>query len=210
MTTRSLIGFTVFLLVLVLIDLYAYKGINAAISSWSQGRQADRAALLLGAEHWHNRVAGQGGDPTSRTSVAQATTASCSRWRLVPPFSCQSGIVLFHGLDDLFHLFRWGWWKVTLGRATGDAFSCRLSEATAGLLVSTVPFIGVLYGIKGQRNFKRPHTGELLLPASFHGLRIVRSTTYAGELDWTVRSCRKVRITVGSKSRDLILFTGDW
>ncbi|MBK8339531.1 MAG: hypothetical protein IPK99_05740 [Flavobacteriales bacterium] len=124
MTTRSLIGFTVFLLVLVLIDLYAYKGLNTAISNWSQGgRRIVRLsywALSIGMIALLVWVAISMQDLRgTRNHSFMFSLAALFLLFFLPKVV----IILFHGLDDLFHPFRWGWWKVTPGaRLPGRRF----------------------------------------------------------------------------------------
>ncbi|MBK7752531.1 MAG: metallophosphoesterase [Flavobacteriales bacterium] len=215
MTTRGLIGFSIFLLVLVLIDLYAYKGINAAISSWSQGgRRIVRLsywALSIGMIALLVWVAISLQDLRgTRNHSFMFSLAALFLLFFLPKVV----IILFHGLDDLFHLFRWGWWKVTPGgEASGETLSRAAFLSQAGLLVSAVPFIGVLYGItKGRRNFKVAHipVNSSRLPASFHGLRIVQiSDLHLGSYGSDRSIVQKGVDLINAEKPDLILFTGD-
>ena len=88
-------------------------------------------------------------------------------------------VVIFHGLDDLLHLGRWIWSKLLPGPAdgSGEALDRANFLSQLGLIVASVPFVGVLYGVtKGRHSFNVSHVpvGSASLPAAFHGLRIMQ------------------------------------
>ncbi|MCB0795260.1 MAG: metallophosphoesterase [Flavobacteriales bacterium] len=123
-------------------------------------------------------------------------------------------IVLFHGLEDMFQLFRWSWWKLTpAGEASGEVISRTRFLSQIGLYAAAVPFIGVLYGItKGRRSFRveQVPVRAANLPAAFDGLRIVHISdmhlgSFPKDSDIVARGVDMIQ----AQQPDLILFTGD-
>ena len=216
MTSRGLFGFIIFLVVLVAIDLYAYKGVNTAISGWSQGgRRAVRLAYwgvsigMIALLIW---VAVSIQDLRStRNHSFMFSLAALFMLFFLPKVV----IILFHGLEDLIEVGRWLFDKLTPGDpvATGEPITRLRFISQVGLALSAIPFAGVLYGIThGRRNFRieRVHLNAPNLPAAFDGLRIVQiSDLHLGSFPSGTDIVRKGVDLINEERPDLILFTGD-
>lgn len=216
MFTRGMIGFFIFLGVLVLIDMYAFKGVNTAISGASPGLK--RWVRLL---YW----AGSIGMLALLIWVAvsiqdlRSTRNHSFMFSLAALFMLfflpKVVIILFHGLEDLIEVGRWLFDKLTPGDpvATGEPITRLRFISQVGLALSAIPFAGVLYGIThGRRNFRieRVHLNAPNLPAAFDGLRIVQiSDLHLGSFPSGTDIVRKGVDLINEERPDLILFTGD-
>ncbi|MCB0812655.1 MAG: metallophosphoesterase, partial [Flavobacteriales bacterium] len=123
-------------------------------------------------------------------------------------------IILFHGLDDILHVFRWGWWKLTpAGEASGETMTRWRFISQMGLYASAIPFAGVLYGItKGRRDFRVEHVPipSERLPKAFDGLRVVQiSDLHLGSFPLDSDIVQRGVELINLQEPDLILFTGD-
>ena len=215
MSTRTIVPFLIFLFVLVLIDLYAYKGLSAALNGYSSTvRRLIRILywivsigilamlIYMGATFRSMRA--------DRSHAQVFTLVALFILFLLPKLV----MVFFHGLDDLLHLFRWSWWKLTPGgEASGETLSRADFLSRVGLFVSAVPFVGVLYGItKGRSRFTVEQVAirSNTIPSAFHGLRIVQvSDMHLGSFDLDSDIVRTGVDLINAQEPDLILFTGD-
>lgn len=213
---RGLLGFVVFLIVLVLIDLYAYKGVHTAVSGWTQGgRRAVRLvywALSIGMLALLVWVAVSIQDLRStRNHSFMFSLAALFMLFFLPKVV----IILFHGLEDLIEGGRWLFDKLTPGDpvSTGEPITRLRFLSQVGLALSAIPFAGVLYGLThGRRNFRveRFHLDTPNLPAAFDGLRIVQiSDLHLGSFPSGTDIVRKGVDLINEERPDLILFTGD-
>ncbi|MBK9273773.1 MAG: metallophosphoesterase [Flavobacteriales bacterium] len=213
---RGLLGFVVFLVVLVLIDLYAYKGVHTAVSGWTQGgRRAVRLiywALSIGMLALLVWVAVSIQDLRStRNHSFMFSLAALFMLFFLPKVV----IILFHGLEDLIEAGRWLFDKLTPGDpvSSGEPITRLRFISQVGLALSAIPFAGVLYGIThGRRNFRieRLHISAPHLPAAFDGLRIVQiSDLHLGSFPSGTDIVRKGVDLINEERPDLILFTGD-
>ncbi|MBK6628124.1 MAG: metallophosphoesterase [Flavobacteriales bacterium] len=216
MTSRGLLGFVVFMVVLVLIDLYAYKGINTAMNGWTQGgRRVVRLiywAVSIGMLALMVWVAVSIQDLRStRNHSFMFSLAALFMLFFLPKVV----IILFHGVEDLIEGGRWLFDKLTPGDpvSAGEPITRLKFLSQVGLALSAIPFAGVLYGIThGRRNFRieRVHLSAPNLPAAFDGLRIVQiSDLHLGSFPSGTDIVRKGVDLINKERPDLILFTGD-
>ncbi|MBV6404359.1 MAG: metallophosphoesterase [Flavobacteriales bacterium] len=216
MTTRGILGFAIFLFVLALIDLYAYKGVNTAMAQAGPGlRRWVRLgywALSIGMLALLVWVAVSIQDLRStRNHSFMFSLAALFMLFLLPKVV----IVLFHGLEDLVEGGRWLLGKLTPGDpvASGDPISRLRFLSQVGLALSAVPFVGVLYGItQGRRNFRveRVRLTSNKLPVAFDGLRIVQiSDLHLGSFPASTDIVRRGVDLINEERPDLVLFTGD-
>ena len=157
MSPTALRNFAIFVFILVLIDLYAYKGVNAALANHSLTLR--RLVRFL---YWivsigilglmiYSVVSMQGSQVRRDNSYVFSLVALFLLF-----FLPKLVIVIFHGLDDLLHVGRWIWSKLLPGPAegSGEALDRANFLSQLGLIVASVPFVGVLYGVtKGRRSF---------------------------------------------------------
>ncbi len=216
MSPKAVRNFAIFLVVVVLIDLYAWKGINTALANhsavlrrlvrfvyWSIsiGMIAMLAWTLFRMQDLRN----------SRDHSYVFSLIGLFLLFFLPKLI----IVLFHGMDDLLHLLRMGWSKLAPAPAEGNGESIGRVRflSQLGLILATVPFASVLYGMtKGRRTFNvaRVMVGSPNLPVEFEGLRIVQISdmhlgSYGGDLSIVKHGVE----LINAEDPDLIVFTGD-
>jgi uncharacterized protein len=216
MSPAALRNFFIFLLVLIAIDLYAYKGVNTALAN--HGVVLRRMVRFL---YWVISIGLLGmivyvgfnfRDPEARRDHSFAFSMVALFLLFFLP---KLVMLVFHGLDDLLHLVRWGWDKLTPGPvdAAGEGIDRARFLSQLGLIVSVVPFAGVLYGVtKGRRNFNlaRVPVRSGNLPEAFDGLRVVQiSDMHLGSYGGDMSIVRNGVDLIMAEKPDLILFTGD-
>lgn len=209
-------GFLIFLVVLIAIDLYAYKGVNTALAQHSIVlRRMVRFlywVISIGLLCMIIYVAVNFRDPEARRDHSFAFSMVALFLLFFLP---KLVMVVFHGLDDLLHLVRWSWDKLTPGpvAANGEGIDRARFLSQLGLIVSVVPFAGVLYGVtKGRRNFNlaRVPVRSSALPEAFNGLRVAQiSDMHLGSYGGDLSIVRRGVDLIMAEKPDLILFTGD-
>jgi len=216
MSPAALRNFMIFLVVLIAIDLYAYKGVNTALANHSMAlRRIFRFlywVISIGLLGMIVYVAINFRDPEARRDHSFAFSMVALFLLFFLP---KLVMLVFHGLDDLLHLVRWAWDKLTPGPvdAAGEGIDRARFLSQLGLIVSVVPFAGVLYGVtKGRRNFNlaRVPVRSGNLPEAFDGLRVVQiSDMHLGSYGGDMSIVRNGVDLIMAENPDLILFTGD-
>ncbi|MEO8066689.1 MAG: metallophosphoesterase [Flavobacteriales bacterium] len=217
MALRSLLAFVVFLLVLVLIDLYAYKGVNTALGGWTvAGRRWVRflywaisigmiATLVWAAFNVQELRA-------NRSYSFFFSLVALLMLFLLPKLV----IVAFHLIEDLLELLRWVACRLGQGSA-GNSDAEPITRfrflSQLGLALAAIPFAGVLYGItKGRRHFNvaRVTVKSAKLPAAFDGFRVVQvSDMHLGSFSLGTDIVQRGIDLINAENPDLLLFTGD-
>lgn len=216
MPLRSLLFFLVFVFVLVLIDLYAYKGINTALGGWTvAGRRWVRfvywaisigmiAVLVWGVFNVQELRA-------NRSYSFFFSLVALLMLFLLPKLV----IIAFHLIEDLLELLRWVGTRMHGGDRSvdGETYTRFRFLSQLGLALAAIPFAGVLYGItKGRRNFNvaRVTVKSAKLPAGFDGLRVVQiSDMHLGSFPTGSDIVQRGVDLINAEQPDLILFTGD-
>ncbi len=216
MPLRSLLFFLVFVFVLVLIDLYAYKGINTALGGWTvAGRRWVRfvywaisigmiAVLVWGVFNVQELRA-------NRSYSFFFSLVAMLMLFLLPKLV----IIAFHLIEDLLELLRWVGTRMHGGDRSvdGETYTRFRFLSQLGLALAAIPFAGVLYGItKGRRNFNvaRVTVKSAKLPAGFDGLRVVQiSDMHLGSFPTGSDIVQRGVDLINAEQPDLILFTGD-
>lgn len=216
MSPAALRNFGIFLVVLVLIDLYAYKGVNTALANHSLTLRRIVRFLywiisigILGLMVW-SVVSMQ--DPKVRRDHSYMFSLVALFLLFFLP---KLVMVIFHGLDDLLHFGRWLWSKLLPSTvdAPGEGIDRLRFLSQLGLIVAAIPFTGVLYGVtKGRRNFNlaRVPVPSDRLPEAFNGLKVVHISdmhlgSYGGDLSIVQNGVE----LINAEAPDLIVFTGD-
>lgn len=216
MSSRGLFSFLVFVLILVLIDVYAWKGVSTALGAVSPttrrwvrwiywAESIGMIALLI----WVS-ISIQDLRANRNYSFVFSLAALLILF-LLPKLV----IVIFHGVEDLLQGMRWLWAQVAPGAsgAAGEPISRLRFVSQLGLALAAIPFGAVLYGVtKGRRNFRVQH--ELVhskkLPKAFDGLRIVQiSDMHLGSFPTGTDIVQVGVDLINEQDPDLILFTGD-
>lgn len=214
MSSTALFRLILFLLVLLLIDFYAWRGISTALSGAAIGFRrvlrilywtASIAVLVMivfGASRMNELHA-------SQNRAFMYTVIGIFFLLLLPKVI----IVLFHGLEDLVELLRRGWDKLAPGMPSGADHDRIRFISQIGLALAAIPFTGVLYGLtRGWRHFNvaRVALKARNLPKAFDGLRIVQiSDMHLGSFGNSTEMVRHGINLINAQKPDLILFTGD-
>ncbi|WKZ66995.1 MAG: metallophosphoesterase [Flavobacteriales bacterium] len=216
MSPAALRNFLVFLLVLIAIDLYAYKGVNTALAQHSIVlRRIVRFlywVISIGLLGMVLYVGFNFRDPEARRDHSFAFSMVALFLLFFLP---KLVMVVFHALDDLLHLVRWAWDKLTPGPvdAPGEGIGRARFLSQLGLVISVVPFAGVLYGVtKGRRNFNlaRVPVTSGRLPEAFNGLRVAQiSDMHLGSYGGDLSIVRHGVDLINAEQPDIIVFTGD-
>lgn len=216
MSPAALRNFLVFLLVLIAIDLYAYKGVNTALAQHSIVlRRIVRFlywVISIGLLGMVLYVGFNFRDPEARRDHSFAFSMVALFLLFFLP---KLVMVVFHALDDLLHLVRWMWDRLTPGPvdAPGEGIDRARFLSQLGLIISVVPFAGVLYGVtKGRRNFNlaRVAVRSPRLPEGFAGLRVAQiSDMHLGSYGGDLSIVRHGVDLINAEQPDIIVFTGD-
>lgn len=213
---RSIFGFLVFVGIIVLIDLYAYKGINTALAGWTDaGRRWMRFiywAVSIGLiATWVWLFVNIAELRANRNYSFVFSLVAVSMLFFLPKLV----VVAFHLVEDLLELLRWAAAKMQPGKpdGNGEPISRIRFLSQVGLALATIPFAGVLYGIThGRRNFRveRVTIRSDKLPEQFTGLRVVQiSDMHLGSFPTDSDIVQRGIDLINAEEPDLILFTGD-
>lgn len=210
----SLPRLAIALLLLFLIDWYAWRGIHTALAlrgatvqrtaRWVYwGVSIGMLALVIFSAMRMDKLNGP------RNYAYLYTVVGVFLMLLLPKLV----IVLFHGLEDLLEVVRWAWGKLAPGAATGPDRGRLRFLSQMGLALAAIPFTGVLYGFtRGWRHFNvaRIPIRSGKLPKAFNGLKIVQiSDMHLGSFPEQTPVVQHGVDLINAEEPDLILFTGD-
>ena len=157
MTHRGLIGFLVFVGILVLIDLYAYKGINTALGGWTQsGRRWARLvywAISIGMIALLVWVAVSIQELRANRNYSFVfSLAALFMLFLLPKLV----IVIFHLIEDILQGMRWGWSRLAPGGEAhdGEGITRIRFISQIGLALAAIPFGGISCGVFRRANLE--------------------------------------------------------
>lgn len=215
--SKVVLGFTIFFLVLFLIDLYVFKGVKTIFSTSSF--PVRRIAAWL---YWLVNLAFIGcviytivtfSFFTKRPSFIFQFVAAAFVLLYVPKLI----FAIFLLGEDVYRLFRalgLGVYKLASSSNSPIEFfeSRRKFISQFATVVAGIPFISIIYGVaKGKYNFKI-HRVEVTfesLPKEFDGLKITQiSDIHSGSFDNPEPVKHAVRL-VNQQGSDVIFFTGD-
>lgn len=215
MSASAIVRSLLFIAVLFLIDLYAWKAVATAL-----------AGLPLGARRvvkWVYWIISVGMIGAVCYVILNFKTLRSGHdhsflFALMGVFVLfllpKLVLVIFHGAEDLVQAGRWAWMKATAsGGGGGEGISRLRFLSQVGLAVASVPFFGVLYGItrgRGRFHVRQVDIPAKGLPAAFDGLRIVQiSDMHLGSFAKDSDIVQHGVDLVNEQRPDLILFTGD-
>lgn len=214
MKERFFIFTLVMLVILVLIDLYAYKGVKLITSTSS-----DNTKSLVSKIYW-------------------GISFGVILWLLVLTFFLRSyfnprnysyffytfGVIIltllpklvfivFHLVEDLSFLAFWGTKRVISSAEEADKISRYQFLTQIGAYAAAVPFISIAYGIlKGRFDFRVENVEVVSdkIPQAFHGLRIAQiSDVHIGSFFDNPEPVLKGLKLLQEQKPDIIFFTGD-
>jgi predicted MPP superfamily phosphohydrolase len=215
MSPTALFRLALVLLLLLLIDWYAWRGIHTATGQWSAAVQR-----VLKVAYWTVSFAVLVGIAfgVARVNELHSAHNRAFIYTVIGIFVLfllpKLVIVIFHLLEDILELLRLAWGKFAPGAGAQAADPGRIRFLSQlGLALAAIPFAGVLYGLtRGWRNFnvaqvpiKAPN-----LPKAFDGLRIVQiSDMHLGSFPMDTEVVQHGIDLINEQRPDLILFTGD-
>lgn len=209
-------NFAIFLFVLVLIDLYAYKGLNSALANHSLVLRR-----IVRSVYWFVSIGILCVMVYSMFALQlpQVKHDQSRAFSLVALFLLfflpKIVMVLFTGIEDVQHLMRWTWSKLLPREvdSAGENIGRLHFFSQLGLILSVIPFAGVLYGVtKGRSKFNVTHipVPSNSLPQAFNGLRVVHiSDMHLGSYGGDHTLVRRGMELINAEKPDIIVFTGD-
>lgn len=124
---------------------------------------------------------------------------------------------LFHLVDDLSYGVLWLWNKLCYGNSPAGEGGIQMTRkvflSRVGIVVAGIPFFSILYGIlKGKYDFRiiKEQLTFGNLPGNFHGFRVVQiSDAHLGSFQENKGPVYKAIDMVNDLNPDIIVFTGD-
>ena len=216
MISRGMFGFFVFIAILVLIDIYAFKGISTALNGLGPtGKRWVRLiywaisigmlALLVWVSVSIQELRG------TRNYSFVFSLAALFMLFFLPKLV----IVVFHLIEDIMEGVRWLFVRLAPGApdVAGEPISRLRFISQTGLALAAIPFAGVLYGIShGRKYFKtrRLTVTSDKLPRAFDRLRIIQiSDMHLGSFSLDSDIVQRGVDLINAERPDIILFTGD-
>lgn len=204
--------------VLLIIDLYVFKGLKTYSSQW-QSEVLRRSILTL---HWVIFTFMTGWILWSTFNVPwNSSQNDYKNWYFIFGFSLMFYIpklifATFILADDIIFGVRWAISLVTpqIDTKAGETISRMQFIYQTGAVVAAVPFVGVAYGmLKGRfdwgvKNIQLPIAN---LPKEFEGLTMVQlSDLHLGSFFKDKASVQKAFDLIKEADPDILVVTGDW
>ena len=126
--------------------------------------------------------------------------------------------IVFHLSEDIIHIGKWIANKFLdtpeiLSKETSSGISRAKFLSQMGLILASIPFASILYGMtKGRFNFRINHEKLTFpnLPNDFNGFKIIQiSDIHIGSLFGHENQVKEAIELINDQNPDLILFTGD-
>lgn len=209
------LGGIIFILIIVLIEIYAFKGIHVTLKGWNHiGRS------ITYWSYWLLTVFAVGLTIMAflnfrawRTEHPNLLMVAMAAFMVI--FIPKIVLALFHGVDDLRLGFQWIASQFSRGDTStpGDpisraTFITRIGQAAAGLT-----FVSFLYGVSfGKFAFRtlKHKVAFQDLPDGLAGLKVIQiSDAHLGSFLDSFEEVKKGIELINSHNPDLILFTGD-
>lgn len=219
MRSVNIIPIIVTLSVILLIDLYTFKGIKILLADaqahWKKTATVIHWGIFAGISIW------------ILIAFNSAASSNETPYKLYPIYYYLFGVILllylpkiiwmvFHLLDDLNVAIQWVVAKINPTPGESDNTN-KITRAKflhqTGVIIGTIPFAAVAYGIlKGRYDF-RVQKEKLTfkhLPKSFQGFKVVQiSDAHLGSFFDNHTPVQKAIELVNNLNPDIIVFTGD-
>ena len=215
---RMLPFFLVTLVVLLLLDLYVFKGIKLLIQSW-ENTWLRRAVL------WFFWLLTLGFIIYCIWVIAHAREFQLAHnyrhffaafgifiLMLIPKLV----FAIFHLMDDISFGIMWGWNKLCYADSPageGVKITRAVFLSRIGIVLAGIPFFSILYGLlKGKYDFRviRQPLAFSNLPKSFHGFTVVQiSDAHLGSFMENKEPVEKAIAMINDLHPDVVVFTGD-
>ncbi len=215
---RSFQSIVLIIPILLLIDLYTYKGLIALVSKQSQKFRITATAIyftfslcLISLFIFFYLNYQQAPEIPSRYMRLMWFNGI-----FIAVFVFKLVYILFEGFSDILNGFRKIFQKKNF-KEPPPKFNSLVSRRDfirkTGIIVAALPFLGVFHGIGWGRFRFTVHHSEIKfpnLPAAFHGLRIVQlSDAHLGGFYGNEDKLKEVVTIIEDIKPDLLVFTGD-
>ncbi|MCF8371805.1 MAG: metallophosphoesterase [Bacteroidales bacterium] len=211
---RFYFSFSIFLIVLVLIDLYSFKAIRIAMKK-SVTRQVISIAFWALSVVLYVMVGTVLLNKPDHDTVGRYASISIIFGILLLFLLPKLMILVFHFFDDIQFLIRKLIVKLR-NRKTPRAISDKGRRAfltKTGIVLAALPFTSVMYGIfKGRFNFSVYSESIAFknLPGNFDGLKLVQfSDFHLGSFSGNYEQVEAAIELINQQEPDLLVFTGD-
>lgn len=216
---KNITPLILFIAIILIIDLYAFKSYRLVSSSWNNtARYSTFALYILSSLLTYGFI----------IYVFVSFTRDITKHPNYHLFYAGFGLLIlillpkmvvasFHLIDDILHLFKWVFNLFIHSTSTGLPAKNPLTRwqfiSRLGWILAAVPFLGVLYGILRGRYAYRVERANLKypnLPQSASGLKIVHiSDIHIGSFFHDFKPVQRGIEMVNALEPDIICFTGD-
>jgi predicted MPP superfamily phosphohydrolase len=209
----------IFLIFIVLIDLYAFQAFRHIIKSYRES-----TIRLIKTAYWIVSI-------LCFTLIVLAISSDWQSWnRYFRTYSFALLIIIIFSkivldifilMDDVVRLFRWLFMKISAwfqkpgtGKKVHQTTSISRADfiIKTGLLVSSIPFFSLIYGMMGNAykyQIRKLTLSFPDLPGSFDGFKIVQvSDIHTGSFLSSEPLTRAVNL-INDQKPDIVFFTGD-
>lgn len=211
--------FAIIVMVMVLIDIYTYKGLNLLISRLENKKLKKAIAVLF----WIVSGVMLGLVFTGYMFRATTRNVMVINWyyylfgAFIVLYLPKIVFIIFHFMEDIIHAVRWSIHKLMCRSvkeiSKGKPISRSRFLSQLGLGIAAIPFVAFLGGIvKGRFNFRVEHVRLAFpnLPKAFNGLKIVQvSDIHIGGFLGFEEKVKEAIDMVNAEHADLVFFTGD-
>jgi len=195
-----------FSVVLILIDLYVFKGLSGLA-----GNLSANSRLIFNVIYWlvsAGVLVGLYYGVTNRHSFANSNTLTLFIGVFMCLFVPKFIFLIFHALDDITNLAVFGYSKVS-----DTSFSRRSFFSQLGAISGSLMFGGMVYGILwGKFDFRvrRERITADNIPQDFDGFKIVQiSDAHLGSFGDETAPIAKAIEMINELQPDCVFFTGD-
>jgi len=219
---RNLIPTIILIVIILAIDIYAFKSLKLVVSEWQKSFLRNGAIAL----YWLTSIIAYGMIIYAMVAFSRGGSAKTNYYLFFMGFAMillilmpKVVVVLFHLIDDITHLFRWIAAKLFINTTEPDS-QVQINSITRwqflsrlGWVLAAIPFLSILYGVaRGRFNF-RVMEEELVfpnLPSGADGLKVIQiSDIHIGSFFNNYNSLAPAIEQINELEPDLILFTGD-
>jgi len=219
---RNLIPTLILIVIILAIDLYAFKSLKLVVSEWQKSIFRNGAFVL----YWLSSLMAYGLIIYAMVAFSRGGSTKANYYFFFMGFAVillilvpKIVVVLFHLVDDVTHLFRWIASKLFINTTEPES-DIQINSITRwqflsqlGWVLAAIPFLSILYGVaRGRFNFRVIEENLIFsnLPQSADGLKVVQiSDIHIGSFFNNYGSLEPALKQINKLEPDLILFTGD-
>jgi len=219
---RNLIPTIILIVIVLAIDLYAFKSLKLVVSDWQKSALRNGAIIL----YWLTSILAYVMIIYAVVVFSKGSSSKTNYYFFFMGFALvllllmpKVVVVIFHLIDDITHLFRWLAAKLFINTSEPD-HEVKLNSITRwqflsklGWVIAAIPFLSILYGVaRGRFNFRimEEELSFSNLPKGADGLKVVQiSDIHIGSFFNNYNSLLPAIKYINEIEPDIILFTGD-